>query len=105
MVNWYFRIFGTTADPEKFLENLISARNLRYSKADKYRDFRQVFHGHSSPEQGQRVLAEIFKEGMMFRSGYIAAAPLPDPSRAGKRDLCIAIMAIMNADPEKEDNG
>ena len=105
MVNWYFRIFGTTADPEKFLENLSSSRNTKYSRSDRYRDFRQVFHGHSSPEQGQRVLAEIFKLGGMYGGSYDGIDPNGTFVRAGKRDLCVRIMAIMNADPEKEDNG
>ncbi len=95
-------MFGTTADPEKFLQNLQSSRGTRYSSSDRYSDFRMVFMGHSSPEQGQRVLAEIFKEGMMFRNGVVAGDPQETAARAGKRDLCVRIMAIMNADPEKE---
>jgi len=74
-------------------------------KTDRYKDFRQVFMGHSSPEQGQRVLAEIFKEGMMFRNGFVPGDSHSTAWRAGKRDLCVTIMAIMNADPEREPNG
>ena len=58
--------------------------------------------GHSSPEQGQRVLAEIFKEGMMFRNGVVSGDPQETAARGGKRDLCVRLMAILNADPEKE---
>ena len=99
---WFAWLFGTNANPEKFLDVLQAARTRNYTSAERYSDFRMVFMGHSSPEQGQRVLAEIFKEGMMFRNGLVAGDPQGTAGRAGKRDLCVRIMAIMNADPEKE---
>lgn len=102
---WLVKIIGTNADPEKFIETLQTARSANYTRRDRYADFRQVFMGHSSPEQGQRVLAEIFKEGMMFRNGIVQGDPQETAARAGRRDLCVRIMAIMNADPERENNG
>lgn len=99
---WLVRLFGTSADPEKFLDVLQASRSKNYTRAERYRDFRQVFMGNSSPEQGQRVLAEIFKEGMMFRNGVVAGDPQETAARAGKRDLCVRIMALLNADPGKE---
>ena len=101
----WIRLFGTTADPDKFLQTLQASRSLTYTKADRYKDFRQVFMGHSSPEQGQRVLAEIFKLGGMYSTTYVIGDANATLVRAGASDLCKRVMAIMNADPEREPNG
>jgi len=104
-VSLWIRLFGTSADPEKFLRAVQASQPRPYMKTDRYKDFRQVFMGHSSPEQGQRVLAEIFKLGGMYSTTYVIGDANATLVRAGASDLCKRVMAIMNADPEREPNG
>lgn len=80
----------------------IKAGRGTYTRGDRYRDFRAVFYGHSSPEQGRRVLAQILDE----------ANGLPDLEsdtdqalrfRAGKRSIGLKIVKWLNAEPPQEE--
>ncbi|HEX9835485.1 MAG TPA: hypothetical protein VGB90_01445, partial [Alphaproteobacteria bacterium] len=63
-----FRRRPAPPDPIAFFDSLIKARlGERYGEPDRYRDFRAVFLGHSTPEQGNRVLWQIFEWTRMYQ--------------------------------------
>lgn len=53
------RFWNRRTSLQQFFEEVGPPRG---SKQDQYQDFQAVFNGHSSPEQGRRVLAWIIAE-------------------------------------------
>lgn len=85
-------------DHEAFLAQLAAAYPRKYSKMDKYRDFRRVFLETS---QGRRVLYEILSWGYVFRCP--AAMSKFDPYETmyhnGEANMAKRLMATMNNEP------
>ena len=77
-----------------------------YTDMQRYADFRAVFYGHSTPEQGQRVFTQIIDlcEGDPSSSAEIAShAALA--ARAGERKIGMKIAQWANMEPAvKEDH-
>lgn len=86
-------------DPDAFLAELLqSITGIGYTKADRYRDFRAVFQGHSTPEQGRRVLWGIQHLGRAYHK-----INKDDPESLGKRNLILEIFEIINMEPSDKD--
>lgn len=94
---WFVR---AKPDPDAFLAELLnSIRGGGYSDKDRYADFRAVFQGQSTPEQGRRVLWEMQRLSRMYH-------PIkPDDTESiGKRNLMLEIFKIMNMEPSDKDD-
>ena len=65
---------------------------------DRYRDFRAVFLGESTPEQGRRVLHEILTWGHIWRTSMD-----PDPYQVhfneGERSLSLKVVTAIENEP------
>ena len=88
-------------DPQALLAELYAAHpGKRYTKLDKYRDFRRVF---LDSEQGMRVLYEILSWGHMFRSTATMAnfEPYQTMFCDGENNIALRIMSTMNAEPKE----
>ena len=100
MVKWPFRRLGKP-DPEAFFAELASAHpGKRYTRLDKYRDFRRVC---LDSEQGMRVLYEILSWGNVFRSTATIAnfEPYQTMFHDGENNIALRIMSTMNAEPKE----
>lgn len=91
---------------QKFYASLPALRAGRgsYSKQDRYRDFRQVFMGDSSSEQGQRVLAQILDASNGspdFENEVHDHARMA--FKAGKRALGLEIIKWLNVEPAQRE--
>lgn len=96
---WPFRKIGNP-DPDAFFAELQRSHpgKARYTKMDRYRDFRRVF---MDSEQGRRVLYEILLWCHITRpSGPLAKYdPYETMFLDGERSIGINIMVTMNAEP------
>ena len=85
-------------DPEALLRDLKNDSGKQWTEMDRYRDFRAVFLGESTPEQGQRVLHEIAAWGHQWRTSMD-----PDPYQVhfneGERSLLLKIVAAIENEP------
>lgn len=102
LFRWLSRV---KPDPDKFLAELQSSVAGSFTKKDRYRDFRSVFQGHSTPEQGKRVLWELTRLGKVY--GKITENSQDSHQayfRDGRRSMILEIFEIMNMEPsDKED--
>ncbi len=73
-----------------------------YGEADRYRDFRAVFMGASTPEQGKRVLWQIFEWCRLYRPVAKAGDPYETYRRDGMRAIGLHILMTMHAEPGGE---
>ncbi len=101
------RFFGNLAgvgrpDPEAMLREIEAAAvPSPYTRIDEYRDFRAVFFGTSTPEQGQRVLKRILFWGHMWRTPK--REDVYDTHVAiGEQNLAMKIMAALNQEPKEQ---
>ncbi|MAE44873.1 MAG: hypothetical protein CMF63_07815 [Magnetovibrio sp.] len=94
MIAW--RWWGRRADPEALLADLRSAQLGRYSRALRYRDFREVFLGTPA---GKRVLWQILDWARLYRSVAVKGDPHQTYFRDGERNIGLRIMATVNAEP------
>lgn len=100
MICWLWRRLGKS-DPEAFLSQLAASHpGKRYSKMDRYRDFRRLF---LDTDQGRRVLFEILSWGHIFRCP--AAMSKFDPYETlyhnGEANMAKRLMSTMNAEPKE----
>lgn len=86
-------------DPEAFLDDIRTAQVGHYSRSGRYRDFRAVFQGHSTPAQGRRVLWQIFFWGRMYAPVAVSGDPHMTYFRDGERNIGLRIMQTMNMEP------
>jgi len=105
MLNFFRWPFRVKPNPDAFLHELRSAVIGTYNKADAYRDFRAVFQGHSTPEQGKRVLWEIMTKGRIYarvakEDGNSHATYFRD----GERNMVLYILETMNMEPSSDDD-
>ncbi len=89
-------------DPEAFLDDLRGANVGDWSRMDRYREFRAVFLGHSTPDQGRRVLWQILAWAHMYRPVAAKGDPYMTYFRDGERNIGLKIMISMNAEPSTE---
>lgn len=88
-------------DIEAFFASLSSAHPgaERYSFADRYRDFRQLF---LSSDQGRRVLHEILSWGHMFHAS-VPTMGVIDPYRVvvqeGERRIILKLFSTIHVEP------
>lgn len=88
-------------DPDAFFAALRrSSLGERYSAQDRYRDFRAVFFGQSTPEQGKRVLWQILCWCRLFRPVSAPGDPHETYRRDGERNIGLKIFMTLNAEPD-----
>lgn len=91
-------------DPRVFFDALVKARlGDRYGEADRYRDFRAVFLGQSSPEQGNRVLWQILEWTRMYQRVAAPGDPHETYFRDGERNVGLRILVTLNVEPGQTD--
>lgn len=71
----------------------------RYTKDDRYRDFRAVFDGAATPEQAKRVLWQIFEECRLFRTPIAAGDTHLTYARIGKQEIGRWLLTVLTAEP------
>ncbi|GAB4390995.1 MAG: hypothetical protein Tsb0032_00300 [Kiloniellaceae bacterium] len=87
-------------DPEAFFGALRRASlGDAYSAIDRYRDFRAVFFGESTPQQGKRVLWQILEWCRLFRPVTAPGDPHETYRRDGERNIGLKIFMTLNAEP------
>ncbi|MEQ8193819.1 MAG: hypothetical protein RIB59_04955 [Rhodospirillales bacterium] len=102
MTGFFRRLFGRRAhraapDPEAFLAGLREAAlGRRYTKIDRYRDFRAVF---LATRQGRRVLWQILEWAHVYRSVAVRGDSHQTYFRDGERNVGLRILAVTNAEP------
>ena len=103
MLRWFRRPAGREPDPEGFFEDLRRASvGPDYSAVDRYRDFRAVFFGESTPEQGRRVLWQILEWSRLFRPVSAPGDPHETYRRDGERNIGLKVFMTLNAEPARE---
>lgn len=87
-------------DPDAFFTALRRASlGERYTAVDRYRDFRAVFFGESTPQQGKRVLWQILEWCRLFRPVSAPGDPHETYRRDGERNIGLKIFMTLNAEP------
>lgn len=87
-------------DPDAFFDDLRRAAvGPDYSAVDRFRDFRAVFFGESTPEQGKRVLWQILEWSRLFRPVAAPGDPHETYRRDGERNIGLKIFMTLNAEP------
>ena len=98
------RLFGRRSrvepDPDAFFAALRRASlGERYTTTDRVRDFRAVFFGESTPQQGKRVLWQILEWCRLFRPVSAPGDPHETYRRDGERNIGLKIFMTLNAEP------
>lgn len=89
-------------DPDAFFAALRRASlGERYTTIDRYRDFRAVFFGESTPQQGKRVLWQILEWCRLFRPVSTPGDPHETYRRDGERNIGLKIFMTLNAEPDE----
>lgn len=92
-------------DPDAFFEALRRASlGERYTTIDRYRDFRAVFFGESTPQQGKRVLWQILEWCRLFRPVSAPGDPHETYRRDGERNIGLKIFMTLNAEPDEPED-
>lgn len=100
---WFDRPAKGDPDPEAFFEDLRRATvGERYGPLDRYRDFRAVFFGGSTPQQGRRVLWQILQWCRLFRPVSAPGDPHETYRRDGERNIGLKIFMTLNAEPDRK---
>lgn len=87
-------------DPEAFFDALRAAKlGEGYGARERYSDFRAVFFGDSTPQQGQRVLWQILTWCRLFRVVSAPGDPYETYRRDGERNIGLRIFMALNAEP------
>ncbi|MFQ5619455.1 MAG: hypothetical protein ACE5FR_10815 [Rhodospirillales bacterium] len=77
----------------------LRAAGAPYSRMERYRDFKAVFTGHSTPEQGQRVLSQICRWGGLYAPVHVSGDAYATHTRAGAQELCQRIVSNIHVEP------
>ena len=102
MRGWWRRRPAAEPDSEAFFAALRRASlGERYTAADRYRDFRAVFFGQSTAEQGKRVLWQILCWCRLFRPVSAPGDPHETYRRDGERNIGLKIFMTLNAEPDE----
>jgi hypothetical protein len=100
MIGRFRRRRAGEPDPDAFFDALRRAKlGGRYSAVDRTRDFRAVFFGSSTPQQGQRVLWQILEWCRLFRPVSAPGDPHETYRRDGERNIGLKIFMTLNAEP------
>ncbi|NIA72523.1 hypothetical protein HBA54_28440 [Pelagibius litoralis] len=103
MIRWFSKGAKRKPDPEGFFEDLRRAAvGKNYSGIDRYRDFRAVFFGESTAEQGRRVLWQILEWCRLFRPVSAPGDPHETYRRDGERNIGLKVFMTLNAEPARE---
>jgi len=87
-------------DPEAFFDDLRRASlGERYRPQDRARDFRAVFFGDSTPQQGRRVLWQLLEWCRLFRPVSVPGDPHETYRRDGERNIGLKLFMVRNAEP------
>ena len=93
-------------DIDAFFDTLRrAALGERYTAVDRYRDFRAVFFGESTPQQGKRVLWQILEWCRLFRPVSAPGDPHETYRRDGERNIGLKIFMTLNAEPGPPEPG
>lgn len=90
------------ADTLEFFEELgpYAPGGGRYTRADRYRDFRAVFSdGGAAPEQCRRVLWQLFEETRLFRTPIAPGDANLTYARIGKQEIGRWLLSVLTAPP------
>lgn len=90
------------ADALAFFEELtpFAPSGGRYTKVDRYRDFRAVFmDGTAAPDQTRRVLWQVFEECRLFRTPIAAGDTHLTYARIGKQEIGRWLLTVLTAEP------
>jgi len=87
-------------DPRR-LARLLAARPAGWSPAERGRDFRAVFGGGATPEQGARVLAQITAWAGLTAPVHVPGDPWATHVRAGAQALAQRILAALDDTPAR----
>jgi hypothetical protein len=99
MMGW--RRKNALPDPEGFFDDLRRASlGQRYTREDRARDFRAVFFGESTPQQGRRVLWQLLEWCRLFRPVSAPGDPYETYRRDGERNIGLKLFMVLNAEPE-----
>lgn len=98
---WFRRRRPPEPDVEGFFDDLRRAAGIKgsYTALDRCRDFRAVFFGDSSPQQGKRVLWQILEWARLFRPVATPGDPHETYRRDGERNIGLKIFMTLNAEP------
>ena len=90
--------------PSRLMALIESLRDggARARDEDRYADFRAVFMGNSTAEQGRRVLWDILSWSGLFQPAYIPNEPHAIYVREGERALALRILAVLYDDPHAQ---
>ena len=77
----------------------LRAAGAPYSRMQRYRDFKAVFTGHSTPEQGMRVLSQICRWGGLYAPTHVPGDAYATHTRAGAQELCQRIVSNIHVEP------
>lgn len=103
MIRWFRRPAARDPDPEGFFDDLRRAAvGPDYSALDRYRDFRAVFFGESTPEQGRRVLWQILEWCRLFRPVSAPGDPHETYRRDGERNIGLKVFMTLNTEPARD---
>lgn len=85
------------ADRLEFFEELgpFSPAKGNYTRADRYRDFRAVFYGEGTPEQGKRVLWQLMEETRLFRTPIAPGDANLTYARIGKQEIGRWLLSVL----------
>ncbi len=84
------------------LSSQYAGRKSPYNKAQRYKDFREVF---LSSEAGKRVYAELFRMAGFYSVGIEPGQPVNSHAAMmalGKRSICNDILIVLSQDPNVE---
>jgi hypothetical protein len=88
-------------DADAFFEALRrTSLGKRYTAVDRYRDFRAVFFGESTPQQGKRVLWQLLEWCRLFRPVSAVGDPYETYRRDGERNIGLKVFMTLNAEPD-----
>jgi hypothetical protein len=104
---WLRRLFSRRPaappppEPNAFFDGLLRARlGESYGAVERYKDFRAVFLGDSTPEQGNRVLWQIFEWTRMYQRVAAPGDAHETYFRDGERNIGLRILVALNLEPE-----
>jgi hypothetical protein len=93
------------ADALAFFEELgpYATGGGRYTRADRYRDFRKVLlEGGASADEAKRVLWQMFEETRLFRTPVTAGDTHLTYARIGKQEIGRWLLAVLTTPPAAE---
>ncbi|MGE0255071.1 MAG: hypothetical protein AB7N54_13110 [Alphaproteobacteria bacterium] len=95
------RAADAVADDPRRLARRLAARPSGWTPEERGRDFRAVFGGGATPEQGARVLAQIAAWAGLLAPVHVPGDPWATHVRAGAQALAQRILATLDDVPPR----